>query len=68
MVVTKRPTTGFRLGYHNVTLGTATILKHQSVVWYKQCFDISNRLSVAHLCDTQTDRQTDVTFDRNCEF
>jgi len=45
--VTKRPTVGFRLGYHNIILGTTAILKYQRVVWCKPHFDISNRLRVA---------------------
>jgi len=47
--------TGFRLEYHNVTFGTAIILKHQRVVWYSAYFDTSNRLGVVH---SVSDRQT----------
>jgi len=46
-LVLKRPTRGFRLWHHNVILGsTATILKHQCVLWCKPRFGISNRLGV----------------------
>jgi len=36
------------LGYHNITVGTTTILKCYCVMWYKSYFDTSNRLGVAH--------------------
>jgi len=45
--VTKHPTTWFRLGHRNVTLGT-TSMKHRRVVWCKSHLDISNRLGVDH--------------------
>jgi len=57
--VPKCPTTGFRLGYYNVTLGTITTLKHQCVVWCKHAyFSTSNRLGI--LIDRQTDGETEL--------
>jgi len=34
--------------YHNVILGTTTMLKHQRIVRCKRCLDILNRVGVDH--------------------
>jgi len=54
-----RPVSRFRLGHHNVTLGTTTILKHRRIVWYKSYLDVVNRLGVEHECDGRTYGRTD---------
>jgi len=54
-LVPKHATTGLRLGYHNVTLGTATILKCQCVVCSQPYLDILNHFGMVFQCDGRTD-------------
>jgi len=46
-LVPKRPATGLRLGYYNVTLGTIQILNLQCVVRCKRYLDALNGLATA---------------------